>query len=505
MFKSILARYYFATLVTIIFCFTMLGLTLLVLTTQYSIDQQQNRLYQNAKDLLPIVSGIMDEPFDDFQKEKPELIGNVRMLKNIVGLISEGGSKEVIVVNAPENDCLWVTSGSVTYYAKLFDNDILENTASRGLVSTNNRLAGIYPQNRYSVGIPIYEESDPSLLKGYIFVSSPATAFTKSITVIFRYFLFSLCGVLALSILLVKIASREIIRPMKEMRESLMEYAQGNFSKRVHVVGHNEISELCASFNHMADALDQLESSRRGFMASVSHDLKTPLTSIGGFIDGMLDGTIPLSRHSEYLERISLETKRLNRMVNSILDITRLEAGQISPKIAVFNINETITRALLSFEKALEDNKVDVAFDLDKKLMVSADEDMISRVLVNIIGNSVKFTPVGGYLRVTAGEEEKNVIVKIRNSGKGIPEDDIPFIFDRFYKADKSRGIDKQGAGLGLYIAKMLLNLNNGEISVVSFPDEYTEFSFVLPAAPSEDSKFKIWPRKVMPEKGEKS
>jgi len=495
MFRSILARYYIATIVTIASCFVIVGASLLILTAQYSIEQKENTLYQNAVDLAEFIKPVMSQSFD--HPNKPSDDSNIELIKSIVKVIGEGGSKEVVIVNAPKNDCFVISMNEAEYMSSYVNEDVLESLAESGGMYDNGTLSGTFEDDRYTAGLAVH--GDNGEIIGYIFISTPSSTVTKSLSTIAKYFLFSVMGVLVLSVMLVKVASRELVRPMKEMRLALIEYGQGNFSKRIHVSGSNEISELCASFNQMADSLDQLESSRRGFMANISHDLKTPLTTIGGFIDGMLDDTIPLDRQKEYLKRISDETKRLNRLVNSILDITRLEAGQTSPKMVSFNINESITRVLLSFEKVIEDKKIKLDFDFNGKIDVFADEDMISRVLVNIIGNATKFTPDGGLLKVSAEKVEKKAVIKIANEGKGVSAEDLPFIFDRFYKADKSRGLDKKGTGLGLYIAKMLVQLNNGEISATSEIDGMTEFTFKL------DCAEKTRARKTVAEKGEKS
>ncbi len=507
MFKSIFARYYTATAFTIISCFTILGIALIVMTAQYSIGQQQTTLYNNATDLSEIVTNVLTEPLENYSEDNTLNNRDLDVLTDIISLISENGTKDVLLVDAFGKDGLWLSKDRSQYVNELMiDDKVLYAIDQRGIYRSNSNLFGVFKENRYTVGVPVYSHETEDLTIGYVFVSSPATSLVSTMVVVSRYFLLSVCGVLIISMLLIYVASKELVRPMREMRIALGEYSQGNFTKRIRVTGHNEMSELCHSFNQMADALDQLENSRRGFMANISHDLKTPLTSICGFIDGILDGTVPEERQKEYLARVSDETQRLSRLVNSILDVTRLEAGQVSPKKNVFNLNETLMRVMLSFERVIDEKNIGIGlgFDFNKKVIVYADEDMISRVLVNIIGNSTKFTPEGGWIRINVRQEKKNAIVDISNSGNGIAAEDIPFIFDRFYKSDKSRGIDKKGTGLGLYIAKMLVNLNDGEISVSSIPNNITTFSFTLELSNEElHSKYDIRQRKIVTDKGE--
>jgi signal transduction histidine kinase len=289
--------------------------------------------------------------------------------------------------------------------------------------------------------------------------------------------------VLIVSLVIVFLGTKTQARPMREIKAALEKFSKGDFSARVRVKGNDEVAQLCASFNEMADALEQVESSRRSFMANISHDLKTPITSIVGFIDGILDGTIPQERSGQYLQRVSKEMKRLSRLVYSILDVTRLEGGQVKIVPTELNIQEMILQVMLSFERSIEEKKIEVAIPTDEGVSVRADEDSIYRVLTNLIGNAVKFTPEGGKLCVSVEKPQRQqVMVRIRNIGVGIAQEELPFLFERFYKSDKSRGMDKEGTGLGLYIAKMLVNLNNGEIGVKSEVGQYTEFYFTLDA-----------------------
>lgn len=273
-----------------------------------------------------------------------------------------------------------------------------------------------------------------------------------------------------------------ITKPLREMSKATKLYAQGDFSYKVKVKGDDEMAELAAAFNKMASSLAALESSRRSFVANVSHELKTPMTTIGGFIDGVLDGTIPPEKEKHYLKIVSDEVKRLARLVTAMLNMTKLEAGEMQLNPKDFDISQDIFNTLLTFEKNINSKSIEIiGLDTMASVVVNADEDMIMQVIYNLIDNAIKFTPEGGYIMFKTFSDSSKAYVSIRNSGEGISREDLEKIFERFYKIDKSRSYDVKGAGLGLYLCKNIITHHNGEIKAESVRGEYTEFSFWIP------------------------
>lgn len=265
------------------------------------------------------------------------------------------------------------------------------------------------------------------------------------------------------------------------MSRAAKSFALGQFDVRVPVIGHDEVAELAVAFNNMAASLERLEETRRTFLANVSHDLRTPMTSIGGFIDGILDGTIPPEKHTEYLTRCSNEVKRLSRLVSTLLDITRIQAGERKFSKTSFDICEMAREIITSFEKRIEAKNLDVEFECENdKMLAFADRDAIYQVIYNICDNAVKFSREGGKYRIRITSKDKKINVSVYNEGQGIPEEDLAIVFDRFYKSDKSRGLDKSGVGLGLYIAKTIIDAHGEEIKVRSVWGQYCEFIFTL-------------------------
>jgi len=265
------------------------------------------------------------------------------------------------------------------------------------------------------------------------------------------------------------------------MADATRAFANGDFSVRVPVEGVDEIGVLAASINEMATSLAELEMSSRSFTANVSHELKTPMTTIGGFVDGILDGTIPEEKHRHYLTIVSEEIKRLSRLVKAMLQLAKIEAGERQIIANQFDIHDTVIQTVFAFEQVIESKDLEIrGLDVDK-IMVEADEDLIHQVVYNLVDNAVKFTNQGGYIEFEFNGDDKMIYVAVRNSGDGIPEDELNKLFDRFYKTDRSRSLDKNGVGLGLYIVRTVIGLHGGEIRARSKQGEFTEFEFSIP------------------------
>ncbi len=294
------------------------------------------------------------------------------------------------------------------------------------------------------------------------------------------------------------VVTRRTTQPLSEIVTAAKNYANGRFDYKIEVVGNDEVAELAAAINDMAVSLKHIDEQRNSFLGNVSHDLRTPMTTIAGFVDGILDGTIPPEKHEKYLNIISQEVRRLSRLVNTLLEVSRIESGT-DITLADFNLSETARAVIISLESKISKKNIDIEFNTgEDDVYVNADPDLIHRVIFNLLDNAVKFTPESGNISINISSvvdrKKRKAQFTIRNSGEGIPKDELLHVFERFYKTDSSRGLDKSGTGLGLYIAKTTL-LNHGEELVVdSAIGEYTEFRFTLPPAIVE-----VTPRRLSP------
>lgn len=357
--------------------------------------------------------------------------------------------------------------------------DVLEQ-ANKGGYFGDEKIQGLYSEKTFLAGAPV--KIDGSIY-AYVFSAAPVQySFKEYSKNIFSMYVSSALFSAALSFIVVYAFTEKLTNPLRQMSNATKAYAKGDFSRRVDVKGRDEFADLCQSFNRMASSLSIMESSRRSFVANVSHELKTPMTTIDGFINGMLDGTIPEEKRDEYLKIVSDEVGRLSRLVTSMLNLSKIEAGELELKLTDFDLSNTAVACLLTFEQMIEKKSIEIkGLENLEKTVVHGDSDMLYQVVYNLIDNAVKFTPDGGSIEISIVKSNKGEAeFWIKNSGGGIPPEEIGRIFERFYKVDKSRSYDTRSAGLGLYLCKTIIEMHGGNIYVQSVKDEYTQFGFKL-------------------------
>ncbi|HHV98096.1 MAG TPA: cell wall metabolism sensor histidine kinase WalK [Clostridiaceae bacterium] len=317
-----------------------------------------------------------------------------------------------------------------------------------------------------------------------VFLHTPVPEVMRARSSVFRFFIVSVIAASAVSVIIAYVFSLRLSRPLKKINAAAKIVASGEFGKKLDIRSNDEIGQLANSFNHMVAALENLENMRRGFIANVSHELRTPMTSIRGFIDGILDGIIPPEKQKEYLMIVRDETDRLNRLVNDLLDLAKMEAGELNLNFKIFNINELIRRCIIKFENMIvkKEMQIEAIFETEE-MYVDADSDAIERVIYNLIHNALKFTPQGGKIKIITLYQKDKVLVSVEDNGIGISSDEIDLIWERFYKSDKSRGKDKSGTGLGLAIIKNIINEHGQKIWVESELGKGSKFTFTLKRA----------------------
>jgi len=367
---------------------------------------------------------------------------------------------------------------------QLSNPSFMKQVLTQDAVESTGVIQGLYKDSRYAVAVAI-RSSESSIPVGIVLVSTPMK---ETHTILKRmsdiYLLVSLLVILA-SFVCMSIYARKQSAPLKDMAKAARAFGHGELDARVHVArsASSEVQELALAFNNMASSLEKSEYQRKEFVANVSHELKTPMTTIGGYVDGILDGTIPEEKRVHYLQIVSDETKRLSRLVRSMLDISRLQnqGGIPEEKKASFDICECAGRVLLTFEQKITGKSlhVDVAFP-DHPVFAHANEDYITQVIYNLLDNAVKFCPVQGLLGLSIREGANKLYVSVFNDGQTIPPEELPLVFDRFHKLDKSRSQNRDGWGLGLYIVKTIICSHGEDISVTS-KNGRTEFTFTLP------------------------
>lgn len=352
-------------------------------------------------------------------------------------------------------------------------------------------------ENSYAYALPVATETGYSV--GYVVVTSTAETWNTLMDTTVRSVTVAGLWILLAALIAIYFTTERVIAPLREMSRAAKKMMVGQYDVRVRVHGRDEVAELAVAFNQMAESLDNLEHMRNSFVASVSHDLRTPMTTILGFIDGILDGVIPPDQQEHYLQIISGEVRRLSRLVTALLDVSRLQAGDRKFDMKPFDICEMGRQILISFEQKIDAKRLDVEFESDEDYMfVLADRDAIHQILYNICDNAVKFASEGGKLKMSftwsggEGNRHRKAVVRVFNEGQGIPPEDIPFVFERFYKGDKSRSLDKTGVGLGMFIAKTIIEAHGETISVSGEYGKNCIFTFTLPRAEPPTPKGRI-------------
>ena len=474
MYKSVFTKYFTAVMLILGISIILLSSIFSALIREYTADDSDDRLRKTSATVAQML-----DPKENNITDLETVVKMQNTIDVIKGIVAINTDQSVIVTDA-EGDVLFSTVAGV-------DGSRIDIAAFEDYQADDGRafIFSILPIDRNSP--EKYRTYATALTKGNgdivgYSMALKSTAKEDAIIGVTRRAVItcSLWMILAALVAIYFITER-ILHPLRSMTKATKRYAKGDFAARVEVWGDDEIAELGKAFNQMAEALDNLEKMRASFLQSVSHDLRTPMTVIAGFIDNINSGIIPPDMHRHYLEIVSNEVKRLSRMVNTLLDVSRLESGDKKYNMTDFDIAEMARLILISFEKQIDEKNIEVEFIAEDSIFVHADEDAIHRVIYNLCHNAIKFSKNGGLLRIKLERTKADKVnISVYNEGQGIAAEDLPFVFERFYKSDKSRGLDKTGIGLGLYISKTMIDAHGEQLSVRSEEGKNCEFSFAL-------------------------
>ena len=460
--------------------FTILTVIISSMTVQAASEQRKEDAQQNVALLKTYVDDMWENSFPHSSFEQFIRKNNTEIM-TMMSILSRRSDETSIFITTPDGRILLSTDGS--YLGKrISDGEVLSVLTSQNSTVYSqlySDMGGLLPKKSgmyasvFNFGVSSY---DGTLIVCYGDGRHDALSQSTIKTVI----LASLWVMIA-SFVAVYFISEKIVSPIRQMSVATKRFSAGEFDTKIPVEGSDEIAELATAFNSMADSLANLEYMRSSFLANVAHDLRTPMTSISGFIDGILSGAIPQEQQSYYLGDIGQEIRRLSRLVSNLLDISRMEAGNRKFEKTPFDICETARIILLTFEAKIDAKKLNVEFDApEDRLYVYSDKDAVYQVLYNLCDNAVKFSRDGGLYRITIKEAGDKVSVSVFDEGIGVSKEDLPNVFDRFYKSDKSRGLDRTGVGLGLYIVKTIMDNLGEQITVDSVQGEYCNFTLTL-------------------------
>ena len=380
---------------------------------------------------------------------------------------------EVVSCSEPPDACL--------HTGRVIAQQSLALALRAGDAGAFSDLGGFYERRRFIIAAPIRWDADGAAL-GYVFVAADDSYFSGAWSSFRQVFFFAVIIVLLLAVAMSFWASKRMAKPLNEMAAASRRFAHGDFSARVEIDDRDdEIGALTESFNAMAESLERSEERRSEFIANVSHELRTPMTTIAGFADGILDGTIPPENQARYLQTISTETKRLSRLVRRMLELSKFqEEDKLALLSREFDVRETLTRTLLSFEDKIRSRPLEAEVLIpEESVIVRGDGDAIEQVVYNLLENAIKFSTPGSTLTLSLWKQGDKACVSVKNQGETIDAAELNRVFDRFHKTDRSRSRDRDGVGLGLYIVKSILGNHDEDIYVTS-REGVTEFVFTL-------------------------
>ena len=463
----------FSTIATILLlALTVLGASFQIQVDHFLEDTTVSQLTQDAEVLANLAS---DYGMEDNLTSR-ELMLNLDVVSQIT-------NADVLICD--NQGFIILCSGNLTscdYDGWQINQEYLDKVYEGGGYSATGTVRNLYDEERYVVSTPILSGEERM---GIVMVSTPTIGTKQVLTKISNIFVTAAVFVVLIAVMAVTAFTRRESKPLRELARTATAFGHGELDARVKIDEDcsEEMEELALAFNNMASSLQKSEYQRQEFVANVSHELKTPMTTISGYIDGILDGTIPEVKQEHYLRIVSDETKRLSRLVRSMLDISQLQKEQGIPeeKKIRFDLEECAGQVLITFEKKINDKHLNVDVDFpEHPVYTMANQDYIPQVIYNLLDTAVKFCPDGGTRGLSIREGGSKAYVSVSNDGETIPPEELPLVFDRFHKLDKSRSQTRDGWGLGLYIVKTIVCCHGENISVSS-KDGKTEFTFTMP------------------------
>lgn len=424
-------------------------------------ELQFNQMGQYISDMIITYSDIEDTEE-----------GRISKLKNILNISGTAINADIYIID--DDLKMYISEDNIKHIYDDEDIKILNSTAE--VLKSGKAIK--YIKDNYTCIYPVMKDGE---FKGCVVMESPLYLVKRQLKKIYIIIwisagLFMVVSTIVLSFFINKI----LINPLYEISKTARRFANGEVDKRVNISSNDEIGELAKSFNIMAESLEKVENNRREFISNVSHELRSPITSIKGFISGIIDGVIPKDKEGYYLERVYNETQRLTRLINDLLDLSAIESGKLKFKMKKIDINEIIRICIINNEQRLNDKNINLEVNFQsEKCFANADEDKMMQVVTNLLDNSIKYCGDCGTIKISNYIKGNKIFNEIYNDGPQIGEEEINKIWDRFYKSDKSR-TNKVSTGLGLPIVRMILMQQGEEIWAENDKIKGVKFIFTL-------------------------
>lgn len=437
------------------------------MTYRHLIEEKSEVLYDEANLIASSYSGMYKGTVIDLISVYPQLEAVATFLQSEIWIVDRRGM--IIADSNKSNRVDTVIEGfdPTATGNKSYCTGTYYNSFSNDVLSVSAPITGNYSTH------------------GYVIIHLPLSQIQATKNGILNILYLTLMILFALSAIILLVFTKTVYFPLKKITAAANEYAAGNLDYKIKLSTHDEMGYLAATLNYMSDELNKMEEYQRTFIANVSHDFRSPLTSIKGYLEAILDGTIPPEMYEKYLNLVISETARLTKLTQGMLTLNSLDSkGYLSR--TNFDINRVIKDVAASFEGTCNAKNlvIDLTFS-DSIEMVYADLGKIQQVLYNLIDNAIKFSHQNGVIYIQSTTKYEKVFVSVKDTGIGIPKDSLKKIWERFYKSDLSRGKDKKGTGLGLAIVKEIIQAHGENIDVISTQDVGTEFIFTLPRSTS--------------------
>ena len=472
--KTTFSRLFGTTVVILLATLIMLGTVFQFMVKDYLTTKETEELTNDGRTIAALAAAYNS----DSSLYNPNFLTNLDIAGRISGAdaVICRANGQVVMCSASPLGC--------EHQGKFIEGEYVRRVMEEEVSVNTGMIPGLFDDNRYVVAVPIIDGNTMEKL-GIVIVSKPMEETVTVLQKISDIFLILAVTAVGVTVILVNVFTRRQVWPLREMAKAASSFGHGDLTARVRVDERHtlEMQELSVAFNNMASSLQKSEYQRQEFVANVSHELKTPMTTIGGYIDGILDGTIPQERQEKYLRIVSDEVKRLSRLVRSMLDISRLQDQQGIPedKKSRFDLTECVGQVLITFEQKITEKRLDVDVNFpEHPVFTRANQDYVTQVVYNLIDNAVKFCPQDQTIGIRIREGDSKAYISVSNQGQTIPPEELSLVFDRFHKTDKSRSQNRDGWGLGLYIVKTIVCSHGEDISVTS-RDGKTEFTFTMP------------------------
>ncbi|MFT9496414.1 sensor histidine kinase [Anaerosolibacter sp.] len=460
-FKKLMATYFGI----IIGSFLLLGLLFSQLLGNYFFDRHEKLLLEEGAKINDLVIDYMNH-YITKERLDLELQSVERFLNTRIWILDKRG----YIYGVSSNEKEWIGK-QITAKEMV---DVLKGR----IIVKKGTFQETWQTPMLTVGMPILVNGQ---VENAIIMHSPLYEITNTIQEVHKIIWATMAISFIISAIVIYFLSKKLSQPLQSMDQAAKKLALGDFSQRVDVYTEDEIGRVTHTFNNMAEQLEKMEENRRSFISAVAHELRSPLTLIKGFVQGIVDGTVEADDQSRYLQIILKETTRLGKLISNLLDVQRMESNAYPIHPEHFDINELIRRTLLKYEEEIERRKIEMNLDFRQDtLIVLADRDGIEQVLSNLIENAMKFVDEGGSIGIRVQEKSDKAWIDIKDNGIGISKEEQQVIWNKFYKVDKARNRNKEGTGLGLHIAKQIIERHGEQIQVESELGKGTVFRFSL-------------------------